>query len=101
MSHKRLEISVYDKNSLLIKDYTLKKRWESKSNEEVLSEDIYLPGYEKKPIKIGVYCDVSLNQPFIFMENSDFKADDVLFYLACFQFDRIPCECWFFCLKAV
>jgi len=77
MSKKQLEISVYDENSLLVKDHTLKKRWEQKSNAEVLSDNIYLPGYETKPIRIGVYGDVTRDLPFIFIENSDFGPNDV------------------------
>ena len=80
MSAKQLEISVYDKNSLLVKDYTLKNRWETRSVEEVLSDDIHLPGYENKPIKIGVCGDVTRKWPFIFIENSDFIPDDVVIY---------------------
>ena len=93
MSAKQLEISVYDNNSLSVKDYTLKKRWETRSEEEVLSEDIYLPGYENKPIKIGVYGDVSINEPFIFIENSDFIPDDVVIYVCLTQLDKRNSEC--------
>ena len=82
MSDKQIEISVYDHNSLLIKDYTLKKRWETQSNEKVLSDNIYLPGYENKPIRIGVYGDVTRDLPFIFIENSGFQPDDVKIYFA-------------------
>ena len=81
MSEKQLEISVHDNNSLLVKDYTIKKRYEQKSNEKLLSDDIYLPGYEKKPIRIGVYGDVSRNRAYVFIENSDFGPDDVNIYI--------------------
>jgi len=93
MSEKRLEISVYDRNSLLIKDYTLKERWERQSNEKVLSENIYLPGYENKPIKIGVSGDVSINEPSIFIDNSDFKADDVVIHFAWSKLSKSYSEC--------
>ena len=82
MSEKQLEISVHNNNSLLIKDYTMKKRWEQKSEQKVFSDDIYLPGYESKPIKIGVYGDVSEDWPYIFIENSDIQADDVTIHFA-------------------
>ena len=65
MSDKQLEISIYDENSLLVKDYTVKKRWVEKSELKLLS-DMYLPGYENKPIKIGVS---SLNMPLIFIRS--------------------------------
>ena len=81
MADKQLEISVSDKNSLLIKDYTMKKRFEQKSEGQVLSDDIYLPGYENKPIRIGVYGDVSQNCCCIFIENSAFGPDDVVFHI--------------------
>ena len=74
MFDKQLEISVYDARSLLIKDYTLKHRWDRKLNEEVLSDNIYLPGYQNKPIKIGVYGDVAQNIPCIFIETTDLSS---------------------------
>ena len=56
MSTKELAISVWNEQTLQIKFLTVKERFESKSEEEVLSKEICLPGVEK-PINIGFMFD--------------------------------------------
>ena len=80
MSEKKLEISVYSKNSLLIKDYIPEKRCKNTPTKKVLSDDIFLPGYENKPIKIGFNASVLYEFPKIFIQTSDLGPDDVDFY---------------------
>ena len=83
MSQKQIDISVFNKTSLLIKDYTIKKRWDLQSEEHILSDDIYLFGYQRKPIKIGVFGSVSSNRSYLYIENPRLRPDDVIIYFVC------------------
>ena len=82
MSTSELAISLHDKQTLLIKDLTVKERFKAKSEHQVLSNDIYLPGYEQKPIKIGLafnFSDYTKGCSIVFVENGDFLLNDLEF----------------------
>ena len=84
MSTNELAISVHDKQTLLVKCLTIKEKFETKSEEEVLSDEIYLPGFEKKPIQVGFtfnFQSIGYNTGGLiaFVQNSDFDLTDLKF----------------------
>ena len=98
MSGKQLEISIYNKNSLLIKDYTFKERWKQHSNPEVLSDDIHLPGYESKPFKICVSSSITSNHyyyPYIIIQrpkNDGYHHVGFFILLGDFEYKARACK---------
>ena len=77
MSTKKLAISFHDNHTLLVKYLTIRERFNNKSEEEVLSDAIHLPGFKYKPVRIGfAFKFESSKNPngdlIAFVENCDF-----------------------------
>ena len=88
MSTNELTISLWDEKTLLVKDLTMKDRYTKKSEQQVLSNNIYLPGYENKPIKIGFRLEFNSSNNFngyliAFVENCDFLPNDLQWRVGC------------------
>ena len=88
MSTKELAISVWDKQTLLVKFFTVKEKFKIKSEQEVLSNDIYLPGYDNEPLNIGFMFKFHSSKRgqgdlIAFVKNCVLKPTDLEMYFYC------------------